>query len=269
MATEQQIAANRLNAWNNEPVRPYPRNAKAPEALLVGVPPKQQENLPHERLASRTHRSTRCQDSRRAGSPRLFLRRDRLQSRARRRHRATVRAVRRRRPLASQSRPMHGEQLLRPRSFQAADDIAIAENPEIRLALADARAFVDTTTRFQLLTIYERRIHANMSRSLKQLTDLKTARLALEAREQTEANAQREEVLEQARLLTQLAEMEGEPCDIATEYPQLIGFVFSDAEIAQAIYFAGRLKQPNAPNPPTGTHPSGASHKRSSLGGSV
>jgi hypothetical protein len=36
--------------------------------------------------------------------------------------------------------------------------------------------------------------------------------------------------------------MEGEPCDIATEYPQLIGFVFSDAEIAQAIYFAGRLK---------------------------
>jgi hypothetical protein len=125
-------------------------------------------------------------------------------------------------------------------SFETEDDIA--ETPEIRLALANARAFVAAPTRFQLLTIYERRIHGNMSKSLKQLTDLKTARLALEAREKAEAKAQREQALEQARLLTQLAEMEGEPCDIATEYPRLIGFVFSDAEIAQAIYFAGRLK---------------------------
>ena len=122
------------------------------------------------------------------------------------------------------------------------DDIAMAETPEIRLALADARAFVAAPTRFQLLTIYERRIHGNMSKSLRQLTDLKPTRLALEAREKAEAKALREQALEQARLLTQLAEMEGEPCDIATEYPHLIGFVFSDAEIAQAIYFAGRLK---------------------------
>ena len=122
------------------------------------------------------------------------------------------------------------------------DDIALAETPEIRLALADARAFVAAPTRFQLLTIYERRIHGNMSKSLRQLTDLKTTRLALEAREKAEAKARREQALEQARLLTLLADMEGEPCDIATEYPHLIGFVFSDAEIAQAIYFAGRLK---------------------------
>jgi hypothetical protein len=82
-----------------------------------------------------------------------------------------------------------------------------------------------------------------MSKSLKQLTDLKTARLALAAREKAAAKAEREQALEQARLLSQLAHMESEPCDIATEYPHLIGFVFSEAEIAQAIYFAGRLKQ--------------------------
>jgi predicted amidohydrolase len=112
------------------------------------------------------------------------------------------------------------------------------ELPEIDQALADARTFIADPERFQLLTIYERRIHSNMTKSLKQLTELQTTRRALEAKQ----NVLREQALEEARLLAQLAEMEGVPYDSATDYSDPIGFVFSTAEIAHRIRRIARLK---------------------------
>jgi hypothetical protein len=225
MATEQQIAANRLNAQLSTGPSEAGKKISRMNAWRHGLTGQFDIRTPEEQEAHDTF----CDSIVSSLAPAEGIERQFAQSVAEDHWRL------------NRARCMENNFFALARSFQAADDIDIAETPEVRLALADARAFVDTPTRFQLLTTYERRIHGNMSKSLKQLTDLKTARLALEAREKAEAKAQRDQALEQARLLTQLAEMEGEPCDIATEYPQ-IGFVFSDAEIAQAIYFAGCLK---------------------------
>jgi len=111
------------------------------------------------------------------------------------------------------------------------------ENPEVDKALAAARVFIADPRRFQLLTIYEGRIHRNMTKNLQQLTELQAIRVAAEA----SRKAQREQALEEARLHTQLAEMEGVPCDIAADFPE-IEFVFTTSEIAQAIRRANHLR---------------------------
>jgi hypothetical protein len=139
--------------------------------------------------------------------------------------------------LAAEPRAHHREQHLHPRlCLQRLP--GETESPEIDQALADARTFIADPERFQLLTIYERRIHGNMTKSLKQLTELQTTRRALEAKR----NALREQALEEACLLAQLAEMEGVPYDSATDYSDPIGFVFSTAEIAHRIRRVTRLK---------------------------
>jgi predicted amidohydrolase len=122
------------------------------------------------------------------------------------------------------------------------DSTGETESPEIDQALADARTFVADPARFQLLTIYERRIHSNMAKNMKQLIELQAIRRALEAGQKAEAKAQRAQALEEARLHTQLAEMEGVPCDVAVDFPNDNGFVFSTAEIAQVIRTVSHLK---------------------------
>ncbi len=118
------------------------------------------------------------------------------------------------------------------------DPTESSENPEVDKALAAARVFIADPKRFQLLTIYEGRIHRNMTKNLQQLTELQAIRRA--ARIQVR-KAQRDQALDEARLHTQLAEMEGVTCDVATDFPET-GFVFSTSEIAQAIRRANHLR---------------------------
>jgi hypothetical protein len=124
-------------------------------------------------------------------------------------------------------------------SFEQSD--ADSTQPEIDDALADARTFVADPERFQLLTIYERRIQSNMQRNLKLLTELQNTRRTLEAKRKEESRRQREQAFEEARLLTQLAQMEGVSCDLSTDYPDPNGFVFSPEEIAHSIRRSTRL----------------------------
>jgi hypothetical protein len=113
---------------------------------------------------------------------------------------------------------------------------------EIDNALSAARVFLADSKSFQLLTIYEGRIHRNMMQNLQQLTALQATRRAVEAEHAAKQNALRDQAFEEVRLLTQLAEMEGVPCDIATDFPDKNGFVFSTTEIAQNIRRITRLK---------------------------
>jgi len=115
---------------------------------------------------------------------------------------------------------------------------ADTEDPEVDKALGAARVFIADPKRFQLLTIYEGRIHRNMTRNLQKLTELQATRRAAEA----SRTALREQALDEARRLTQLAEMESVPCDIATDFPDKNGFAFSTSEIAQTIRRLTRLK---------------------------
>jgi len=85
------------------------------------------------------------------------------------------------------------------------------EGPEIDQALADTYTFVADPAPFQLLTIYERRIHSNRTKNMKQPIGIRAIRHAVEAREKA------------ARFHAQLAEMEGVPCEN--------GFVYSTAEL--------------------------------------
>jgi hypothetical protein len=116
-----------------------------------------------------------------------------------------------------------------------ADETNDTDATEIDKALADVRTFTENPERFQLLTIYERRIHSNMTKSLRQLTELQATRRAAEAEQAATQNALRAQALDEARLHTQFAAMEGMPCDVAADFPNQNGFVFSTAEIAQII----------------------------------
>jgi hypothetical protein len=110
-----------------------------------------------------------------------------------------------------------------------------ADLSDLDKALGTARAFITEPRRFLLLTVYEQRIHRNMSKSLQQLTAIQTTRRAAEATQAAALNAQREQALEEARLHVQLAETEGLQCDPAVDFPDKNGFVFSNAEIAREI----------------------------------
>jgi hypothetical protein len=112
-----------------------------------------------------------------------------------------------------------------------------AKDPEVDKALGAARVFIADPKRFQLLTIYEGRIHRNMTKNLQQLTELQAIRRAAEA----SLKARREQALDEARLHTQLAEIEGAVCDVAADLPEN-GFAFTTAEIAQAIRRANHLR---------------------------
>jgi len=122
-----------------------------------------------------------------------------------------------------------------------------AAHSEVDKALSAARAFIADPKRFKLLTIYEGRIHRNMTKNLQQLTELQATRHAAEAKQ----NALREQALDEARLLTQLDSMEGTPCgqalspDCAGNGRHLWsanGFGFSTVEIARTIRRITRLK---------------------------
>jgi len=71
--------------------------------------------------------------------------------------------------------------------------LAPAEGVERQFAqsIADARTFVADPARFQLLTIYERRIHSNMTKNMKQLIEIQAIRHTVEAKEKAEPKAQR------------------------------------------------------------------------------
>ena len=92
------------------------------------------------------------------------------------------------------------------------DNIDETDDPEIEKALADVRTFTTSSERFQLLTVYERRIHSNMTKSLKQLTELQSIRRGAETEQADRPDALRAQAPDEARLDTQFAEIEGVPC---------------------------------------------------------
>jgi hypothetical protein len=100
------------------------------------------------------------------------------------------------------------------------------ERRELQVALADARTFLAQARQFNLLTSYEQRINRSMHRNMKLLREL-----------QAERKAQRDQAMEEAKLLAQLNLTNGVPYQ-----PERNGFVFSAAEVNLAIDRDNRLK---------------------------
>jgi hypothetical protein len=120
------------------------------------------------------------------------------------------------------------------------------DDPELAKALDDARTFSADPARFQLLTVYEARIHRKTNNDLKQLKEIQAARLALEAAQKAETNAARTKAWEEAVFLAELAASEGEPCDPQATFKHPNGFVFSHAQLIDAIHYNDRLQTARA-----------------------
>jgi len=108
-------------------------------------------------------------------------------------------------------------------------------NPQVDVALAQARVWLDEGKNLQLLSLYAHRIQNRVSKNKKMLDDLQ---------QQRQAALQR--VAEEVALLTQLAESKGETYDIARDYPRQAfppQFDFSIPEIARLATHLTRLAE--------------------------
>jgi hypothetical protein len=98
--------------------------------------------------------------------------------------------------------------------------------PQADVALAEAMTFMRQSKEFMLLTLYESRINRNIRKNMQQLDEL-----------QAERRAQREKALEEAQLLAELADSNGETFD-----PEEHGFAFSNFEFSRLRERKRRLK---------------------------
>jgi hypothetical protein len=102
-------------------------------------------------------------------------------------------------------------------------------------ALSRARTWVDKSENFQLLALYEQRIHRAIEKNMAQLRTLRAER-----------KAARQQALEEAQLLAQLAHSKGEKYDPARDFPPellQIGSDFSAAGLSRLIDRNQRLNE--------------------------
>lgn len=102
-------------------------------------------------------------------------------------------------------------------------------------ALVKARTWISKGANFQLLALYEQRIHRAVQKNMAELRTLRAERLAA-----------RKQALEEAQLLSQLAHSKGEAYDPAADFPPElvnIGFDFSSAGIQRLIARNQRLDE--------------------------
>ena len=110
--------------------------------------------------------------------------------------------------------------------FDGTGDLYDTEHPEIHTAISSATVVRDHAKTLELLSLYEQRIHRSFQKHLDQLTRL-----------QAERKTQRETELNDARLLSQLAELQNLPWIPAND-----GFHFSTHEIERITSRHHRLQ---------------------------
>ena len=112
--------------------------------------------------------------------------------------------------------------------------LAQLENAQTELdaALANARAFVADPKKFQIITLYEQRLHRSMQKSLTLLREL-----------QAERKAARDTAFEEAKALALTSYMKGNPYHPAKDFPPEHGFGFSTPEINLGIHRDRRVRE--------------------------
>ena len=117
-----------------------------------------------------------------------------------------------------------------------------ASDPDGASALAQAQSFLDNAREIALLTLYEGRIEKAIRRNRADLNELQAAR-----------RAAYDKALEEATLLAQLAEQQGDQYE-----PSADGFGFSKAFLVRRIDTQRRLAEArahfSAPRPPPRSH---------------
>jgi hypothetical protein len=131
---------------------------------------------------------------------------------------------------------------LQPGSLQ--NDRREIDQPEIGQTLSQAKTWLADGRSLQLLSLYQQRIERSVERNMAELRTLRAERLAA-----------RQQALEEAVLLTQLAKSKGETYNPAADFPSP-EFVFSTTGFETLIARKQRLdearalpKTPQNPNP--------------------
>jgi hypothetical protein len=102
-------------------------------------------------------------------------------------------------------------------------------------ALSKAHTWIAKSENFQLLALYEQRIHRAIEKNIAQLRTLRAER-----------KAARQQALEEAQLLAQLAHSKGEEYDPASDFPPellQIGSDFLSAGLSRLIKRSQRLSE--------------------------
>lgn len=134
------------------------------------------------------------------------------------------------------------------------------QQPDVDLACASARTFIKNPERFQLLTVYEMRLHRRLQSEIRQFRGIQSARAAEAERQRAEAERQkaaeekqkaetevrRSAALQEAAWLLNLEEEEGKTIEPAGVFRHRNGFVFSNSAILEAIGYSARLTSAKA-----------------------
>jgi hypothetical protein len=108
------------------------------------------------------------------------------------------------------------------------------DQPEISQALSQAKTWIEDGKHIQLLALYQQRIQRSIERNIAELRTLRAERLAA-----------RQQAVEEAILLSQLAKSKGETYNPAADFPSP-EFVFSIAEFELLIGRQQRLDEARA-----------------------
>jgi hypothetical protein len=108
------------------------------------------------------------------------------------------------------------------------------DQPEISQTLSQAKTWIEDGRHIQLLSLYEQRIQRSIEKNMAELRTLRAERLAA-----------RQQAVEEAILLSQLAKSKGETYDAAADLASQ-EFVFSTAEMEQLMARKQRLDEARA-----------------------
>jgi hypothetical protein len=210
MATEQQIAANRLNARQSSgPKSEAGRNRSRMNALRHGLTSQVTTMRDEDRTAHDQFAKALMKDLAPEGAMETQLA-----------QRIATDSWRLNRASAIEDNIFALGQL--QNGGQACPDV-----PQIDDTLTMARVFTLESKQLQLLTLYEQRINRSVQKNLAMLQSLQAAR-----------KAEREAAMKEAAALLQLSEMRG-----LEYFPTKDGFVFSTPEIHAAIDRDQRLRR--------------------------
>jgi len=115
-------------------------------------------------------------------------------------------------------------------------------DPQVDVALAQARVWLSEGKNLQLLSLYQHRIQRRVEKNKKMLDELQ---------QQRQAALQR--VAEEVSLLTQLAESKGETYDIARDYPR--------QAFPRNLIFQSRKSPASPPTSPASPKPKSSSRR--------
>jgi hypothetical protein len=228
MISEKQLDANRRNAQNGEPVRPYPRTADEPTSSS-GQGAKTEAGRNRSRMNALRHGltgqvTTMTEDDRAAHDK---LSKALIADLAPDGAMETQLAQR----IATDSWRLNRASAIEDNLFALGQlqhgGQACPGVPQIDAALVSARVFTLESKQLQLLTLYEQRINRSIQKNLAMLQGLQATR-----------KAAHEAAMKEASALLQLSEMRGLEYDPAKD-----GFVFANDQIHAAIDREQRLQR--------------------------